>query len=205
MKKSQPLKYGEKVLFLIFAVFLVFAVIAYAMMEGVRYFSGKQMYAISTHFDLSAIGKEGSKIYREARCNSCHRVMRSGTSMGLSLDGIGSKRDYRWIMDFLKNPEQVYPGQKTLDHGLGKEAAYVLSLPESDLVAIATFLSEIKADQGSAVSPVPPKGDSPFIDSMVNMWAPQSWKEKYTDIREKDQTQGQIQQQPLVQPGGGIP
>jgi len=52
------------------------------------------------------------------------------------------------------------------------------------LHAIATFLSELISDQGSSSAAVPPKGDSPFIDSMVNTWAPKEWKEKYKDVRD---------------------
>ena len=85
------------------------------------------------------------------------------------------------------NPESAYP-TVTIDHGLGKEAGYVMEMDRNDLHAIAVFLSELRSDQGSSSSPVPPQGRSTFIDSMVKMWAPESWKEKYQDVRERDQT-----------------
>lgn len=182
---SDNIKTGEKVLFGIFGVFLISAVIMYIAFEIYRLNSDKPIFATRTHFNLSAVGKEGSRIYRINRCNSCHRVMRTGTSMGLSLDGVGTKRSYDWILRFLNDPENTY-GDQTLDHGPNKEADYTSRLPETDKVAIATFLSEIKADPGSSVAPQPPPGDSPFIDNMVKTFAPKDWKEKYTDIREKE-------------------
>ena len=182
---SQPLKRGEKVLLSIFGIFLVLAIIAYVGIETVRLRSDKPLFPQTTHFDFSPEGKQGSAIYLKGNCNSCHRALRSGTSMGLSLDGIGSKRSVEWLENFLRNPESVYEGQ-TLDHGFPpKEAAYVSRIPKEDLHLIAIFLSELRADPGSSVAKVPPEGRSEFIDGMVKTWAPDSWKEKYQDIRDK--------------------
>jgi hypothetical protein len=185
MQNKQPLKSGEKILFIIFGVFFLIAVLAYIGLEVYRSKSTKPMFEQNTFFDFSEVGKVGSKVYREARCNSCHRAMRQGTSMGLSLDGIGSKRSLEWIEQFLKNPESVYEGP-TLDHGLPpKEAAYTINLPEQDRHAIAVFLSELRANAGSSVAKEPPPEHSEFIDNMVKSWAPEDWKEKYTDIRDR--------------------
>ncbi|MDH5256932.1 MAG: cytochrome c [Gammaproteobacteria bacterium] len=185
MKKSQPLKSGEKILFIVFGVFFVLALIAYLALESIRLTSEEPMFKPTTFFDFSDVGAEGSKIYREARCNSCHRALRAGTSMGLSLDGIGSKRSLQWLETFLVDPESVYEGE-TLDHGLPpKEAAYTGRLSEDHRHKIAVFLSELKADPGSSVSKRPPPEHSAFIDNMVKMWAPKEWSEKYTDIRDR--------------------
>jgi len=186
MKNSQPLKSGEKILFIVFGVFFVLALIAYLVLESVRLTADEPMFKPNTFFDFSPEGLEGSKIYREARCNSCHRALRAGTSMGLSLDGIGNKRSLEWIETFLVNPESVYEGGETLDHGLPpKEAAYTSRLSEDHRKKIAVFLSELKADPGSSVSKRPPPEHSEFIDTMVKMWAPKEWSEKYTDIRDR--------------------
>lgn len=186
---KNPLKSGEKILLAIFGVFFVIAVIAYIALETVRLNSDKPMFVQTTHFDLSEDGKKGSALYRFARCNSCHRAMRAGTSMGLSLDGLGSKYSVEHIENFLHNPEDFYDGP-TLDHGAApKEAAYVANLPPEDLHLIAVFLSELKADPGSSAAKAPPPGRSEFIDSMIGTWAPPEWKEKYQDIRDKDQGQ----------------
>lgn len=185
-KKTQPLKSGEKILFLIVTVFVVLAIIAYVALETYRLQAPEPVFPNKTHFDFSEQGKLGSRLFREARCTSCHRALRNGTNMGLSLDGVGSYRTLAWLEAFLADPEKTY-GSETLDHGPApKEAAYVARLPDDERYAIAVFISELKADQGSVSSALPPEGRSEFIDDMVKIWAPDSWKEKYQDIREKD-------------------
>ncbi len=177
------LKKGEKILFGVFGAFFVLAVIGYIALETVRYNSTKPMYENKTHFNLSEVGLRGSTLFREARCTSCHRAMRNGTNMGLSLDGVGSRRKLEWIKAFFRTPEEVYKVQ-TVDHGSPpKEAAYVTDLPLQDRDAIAVFLSELRSEQGSPSAQRPPEGRSAFIDNMVQMWAPESWKDKYKDIR----------------------
>ena len=104
--------------------------------------------------------------------------------MGVSLDGLGSKHDVDYFYNFLKAPEQTY-GAKTLDHGAPpKDAAYVSSLPDADLRAMAVFLSELKSDQGSSTSFEPPPGESSFINAMLDMWTPEGWRNKFKDIRD---------------------
>lgn len=185
MAAGQSLKQGEKILFGIAIVFIVFAVIGYVSLETYRMRAQKPIYAVSTHYDLSELGLKGSELFRVSRCTACHRAMRNGTNMGLSLDGLGSKRSKEWIYDFMRDPEAVY-GSTTVDHGYPpKEAAYVASIDQETLMAIATFLSELKADQGAASAPMPPAGRSDFIDNMVGVFAPEEWKHKYQDIREQ--------------------
>lgn len=185
MASKQSLKQGEKILFGITIVFIVAAVIGYALLETYRLRADKPIFASKTHYNLSPLGKRGSELFRVSRCTACHRAMRNGTNMGLSLDGVGSRRDREWLYRFLRDPEATY-GAPTVDHGYPpKEAAYVASLPKEDLMALATFISELKADQGSASAPVPPAGRSPFIDNMVSTFAPEEWKEKYRDVRDK--------------------
>ncbi len=185
MGTKQPLKQGEKILFGIFGAFLALAVLAYAVLEVVRLKSDKPMFESKTSYALSEEGKLGSKLFRERRCTSCHRAMRNGTNMGLNLDGIGSRKSRDWIYAFLNEPEKVY-GAPTLDHGFPpKEAAYVSELPEQEKSALATFLSELKSERGSASAWIPPEDDSGFIDKMIRLWAPEEWSEKYQDVREK--------------------
>jgi len=185
MGSKKSLKTGEKVLFGIAGVFILLAVIAYILLEMYRMSSDKPMFETKTSFDFSEKGAIGSALFRESRCTSCHRALRNGTNMGLSLDGVGSERSADWLYNFLKNPEQTY-GAPTIDHGPSpKEAAYVSELPDENLRAMAQFISELKAEQGSASAPVPPEGRSEFIDNMVKTWAPKDWKEKYSDVREK--------------------
>lgn len=104
--------------------------------------------------------------------------------MGVSMDGLGSKHEVDYFYRFLKEPESTYAA-KTLDHGAApKDAAYVSALPEAELRSMSVFLSELKADQGSSSSFEPPKGESSFIDAMVDMWTPDGWRSQFKDIRE---------------------
>lgn len=184
---ATPFKTGEKILFGIFGVFIVLAVISFTILEIIRARSTKPMYEVVTHFDLSEEGKKGSALFRHNQCTDCHRAMRNGTNMSLSLDAEGSRRSQEWILQFLKEPEKVYES-KTIDHGAApKEAAYVAALPPETLHAIAVFLSQLRADQGASAAPAPPTGRSEFIDNMVKVWAPKDWGERYKDMRDAPQ------------------
>ncbi|MDQ6956628.1 MAG: c-type cytochrome [Mariprofundaceae bacterium] len=183
--KKQLLKTGEKLLFIVAGAFIILAGIAFGIMQYVMATHDKPIFEQYTHFDLSEAGQRGSEIYRHQACSECHRAMSEGTNMGNSLDGIGSKHSVAWLENFLLEPEKNYD-HATMDHGKSpKQAYYVALLPKKDIHDLAVFLSELRSEQGSSSSPVPPKGESPFIDSMVETWAPDAWKEKYTDIRDK--------------------
>jgi len=184
MAKKQSLKSGEKILLGIFGAFFGLAAIGYVVLESVRLTSDKPMFTQTTFFDFSKEGKVGHGIYMKSNCNACHRAVRSGTSMGLSLDGVGSKRSVEWLESFLLEPERVYEGT-TVDHGFGKEAGRIAEMPKEQIKAMAVFLSELKAVAGSSVSKTPPPERSEFIDGMVGSWAPEGWKEKYEDVRDR--------------------
>jgi len=189
--KKQSLKSGEKILFGIVAVFIGLAVIGYAALETYRMSRTEPMFKNSTHDVFTAEGQLGSRIFRHANCTACHRALRNGTNMGLSLDGVGSSHDLEWLVAFLADPEATY-GAKTLDHGPSpKEAAYVAKMSEQDRHAMAVFISQLKSDRGSSSAPMPPEGRSDFIDKMVGAWAPADWKERFTDVRTKQPTDSQ--------------
>jgi len=186
IKKNQPLKPGEKILFTVSAVFIVFAVVAFIAMQIFISKSDKPLFETKTHANFSAEGQQGSYLFRTNGCTTCHRALRNGTNMGRTadLDGIGSRRSAEWMYNFFLDPQKSY-GAQTIDHAPGqRSAAYVAEMPKEELHAIAVFLSELKSDQGSSSAPIPPKGDSPFIDSMVKTWAPKEWQEKYRDVRD---------------------
>lgn len=177
------MKKGEKILFGIIGLLVVITIINFTVLESIRHHSDKPMYPILTHFNFSDAGRVGYEVYQHQGCYTCHRAVGSGTSMGVSLDGLGSKHDANYFYHFLKDPENTY-GAKTMDHGAApKDAAYVSALPEADLRNMSIFLSELKADQGSSSSFEPPKGNSSFIDAMVDMWAPDGWRSQFKDIR----------------------
>lgn len=190
---SGGLKRGEKILFGVVALIGVFAIASFVIMEVVRAHMDKPMYASATHFDFSEEGLRGSSIFRYKGCTACHRAVRNGTNMGLDLDGIGSKRSLEYLVNFLKNPEATY-GTRTVDHGPGKAAAKVAELPESDRHALAVFLSELRATQGSPDARLPPEGKSGFIDEMVREWAPDGWKSGRKDVRDEAKPQPKEEQ-----------
>jgi len=199
-KEKQPLKSGEKILFGIVAVFIGLAVIAYAALETYRMSRTEPLFENKTHYNFSEAGHLGSRLFRESRCTACHRALRNGTNMGLSLDGVGSVRTLDWLVAFLAEPETTYEA-RTLDHGpKPKEAAYVAQMPEKDRYAIAVFISELKAEQGSSSAAMPPEGRSDFIDNMVGAWAPADWKERFQDIRTKPVPQDTSQAEPSSAP-----
>jgi len=183
--KKQNLKTGEKLLFIVAGAFLILASIAFGIMQYMMATHDKPIFEQYTTFDLSEAGHRGSEIYRHSACSECHRAMSEGTNMGNSLDGTGSRRTVAWLEQFLKDPEAVY-GHVTMDHGNApKQASYISNFSDAEIHDLAVFLSELKSKQGSSSSPVPPKGESPFIDSMVKTWAPTEWKSKYKDIRDQ--------------------
>ncbi|MDX8398182.1 MAG: c-type cytochrome [Mariprofundaceae bacterium] len=181
---KQRLKTGEKLLFIVAGIFIVLATIAFAIMQYVMATSDEPIFEQKTHYTLTDEGQKGSLVFREAACTECHRAMRGGTNMGNNLDGTGTKRTLQWVEDFLAEPEANY-GFETMDHGpKPKQAYYVAEMSEQDRHLMAVYLSQLISEQGSASSPIPPKGESPFIDSMVKIWAPDEWKGKYKDIRD---------------------
>ncbi len=187
---SNRMRFGEKILFGIFALIAVFAILSFVMLEVYRSHLNRPMYPVTTSFDFTPEGKRGSELFRERGCTDCHRAVRNGTNNGVSLDGIGSRKTLDQIYSFLKNPEKNYE-TKTFDHGPTKEAEYVAGLPDSELHAMAVFLSELKAIQGSPDAEAPPPGGSGFIDEMVKIWAPEEWKADRRDIRLEEPSQQQ--------------
>jgi len=185
--KGGGLRLGEKILFGVAGLFLVFAMVSFVAMEIYRAHSGKKMYAMTSHYDFSPTGLKGSERFRDLGCTSCHRAVRNGTNNGVNLDGIGSRRSLDYLNAFLRQPETTYESQ-TVDHGPGKSAAYVAGLPDADLQAIAVFLSELKATQGSPDARLPVDERSGFIDEMVKIWAPSTWKSQYRDVRDEDKS-----------------
>ena len=75
------LRLGEKILFGMAAVFVVFAVASFIAMEIYRAHSGKKMYAATTHFDFSQEGRVGSERFRDLGCTNCHRAFATAPTM----------------------------------------------------------------------------------------------------------------------------
>ncbi|MDH6524591.1 c-type cytochrome [Polynucleobacter sphagniphilus] len=181
---ASRLKLGEKIIFGIGILFLIAAILGYIGLEVHRANLNRPMYVNTTSFDFTAEGLRGSQLFRSDNCSDCHRAVRNGTNHGVSLDGVGSIRSEEYLYAFLKNPEATY-GTKTEDHGPNKSAAYVSKLPPADLHAMAVFLSELKATQGSPDARLPMAERNGFVDEMVKLWAPDSWKTGHKDLRDE--------------------
>jgi hypothetical protein len=184
-EKWKRLKTGEKFLFGAVILLVLITIQNYVVLEWIRAHSGKPMYPIRTRYEFAGEGFRGSGLFRTYNCTNCHKAVGNGTNMGLNLDGIGSRHDLAYMLAFMKNPEQTYP-TRTVDHGPApKEAAYVAKIPADEMQAIAVFLTQLKADRGSAAAEVPPD-KSNFIDAMLDMWAPDSWRMMFSDVRDSD-------------------
>jgi len=206
-KNKEPLKIGEKVLFITVGIFFVLAVIGFGIMEYTRHHMDKPMFQVNTAYHFSDEAKRGMDFFfREGNCTDCHRALNSGTNMGpnMDLDGVGSKHNEAWLYDFMRMPNRTYK-EPTLDHGPGKAASYVALMDAKKLHAIAAFLSSLQARSGSTVSPVPPSDASPFIDSMVRKFAPESWKSgKYKDMRKDKRVANQHDASGQTATQGGV-
>jgi hypothetical protein len=186
LARWKALRRGEKVLFGIVIALVVITIQNFLVIEWLRRHADKPMFPVRTHYDFTGEGFRGSELYRHNNCTSCHRAIGNGTSMGLNLDGIGSRRSAAYLESFLANPEATYPSP-TVDHGPApKEAAYVARLPADERHALAVFLSQLTAERGAAAAAQPPPGHSSFIDAMLDLWAPESWRAAFSDVRSRD-------------------
>ena len=54
----------------------------------------------------TAATRQGEALYRREGCFSCHEIFGNGASYGPSLDGVGSKRNKQWLINYMKSPRQ---------------------------------------------------------------------------------------------------
>ena len=73
-------------------------------------------------------------------CTACHSLNGNGGTAGPALDGIGDRRDEAFIARWLKDPVAVKADSKMPK----------LPLSDSDIQALAKFLSSIKNRQSKA-------------------------------------------------------
>lgn len=184
-QRWKRLKTGEKFLFGGVVLLCLVTIQNYAMIEWLRHNSAQPLFPIRTHYEFSGEAFHGSELFRRNNCTACHRAIGNGSNMSLNLDGVGSRRDLSYLLAFLGDPENTYPS-KTMDHGPApKDAAYVADIPAQDRHAIAVFLSQLRTDRGGASAELPPPGKSGFIDAMLDMWAPDSWRIAFSDVRDR--------------------
>ncbi len=83
----------------------------------------------------TATTTKGEVIYRREGCLSCHEIFGNGASYGPSLDGVGSKRDGPWLIEYLKSPR---PGVSAKPYRL-RMPPYD-HLPQDELELLAQYL-----------------------------------------------------------------
>lgn len=52
----------------------------------------------------------GSTIFREARCISCHKINGRGGYVATELGKVASKVNEQWLYNYIKNPKKIMPG-----------------------------------------------------------------------------------------------
>jgi hypothetical protein len=173
---------GEKVLFGIAGLFVLFAVLSFIGMEIYRIHSGKKMYAITSHFDFSPEGLRGSERFRDLGCSACHRAVRNGTNNGVNLDGIGSRRTLDYLIAFLHQPEPTYG---TRNRGTWRRQGGGLCRAAAGSGPAFAGHLPVGTEGQPGIARCTPAVDSRsgFIDDMVKIWAPSSWKSQYHDVR----------------------
>jgi cytochrome c2 len=78
--------------------------------------------------------KEGGSLFKKLDCILCHRIDGRGGIVGPDLSYIGSKRDYKYLFMWIKNPQSIKFNTKMPN----------LYLSDKEAKAIAYYLSKFK-------------------------------------------------------------
>ncbi len=54
----------------------------------------------------------GANIYRENHCSACHQLQGAGMKVGPPLDGVGDRRNRKWLEAHFKDPKSLSPNSK---------------------------------------------------------------------------------------------
>lgn len=69
----------------------------------------------------------GRKLIEESNCVGCHKIDGYSKQWVPSLDGIGSKVNRVWLVNWLKNPNEYYPKTRMPNFLLSDEEAHILA------------------------------------------------------------------------------
>ena len=186
--KTSGLRLGEKILFGIAAAFVLFAVMSFVAMEIYRVHSGKKMYAADLAFRLFAGRAQWVAALSRSRL---HQLSSGGAQWHQQRSQLGRHRfpAHPGLSDRLPASAGGHlrdPNDGPWRQTRGRPMSPVC--PRRILHSLAVFLSELKATQGSPDARLPSEGRSGFIDEMVKIWAPSTWKSQYHDVREEGAT-----------------
>lgn len=138
------LKLGERVLFFMVGVLLVFGFVFWLLaITGVT-----EVMRVRDYYEGGPEADKGYDLVRRHGCRNCHTVLKIGEwGLAPSLDGIGTRRTYQWIRAYLEDPARQMGGKTLHDGSYGPDFS-AFSSEEKDLVA--TFLFAQKSMPGSA-------------------------------------------------------
>jgi ubiquinol-cytochrome c reductase cytochrome b subunit len=54
----------------------------------------------------------GANIYRESHCSACHQLQGAGMKIGPPLDGVGDRRNRKWLEQHFRDPKSLSPNSK---------------------------------------------------------------------------------------------
>ena len=75
---------------------------------------------------------KGEQLFIANQCAGCHRFKGAGENIGPALDGVGQRLSRFWIIEDLKNPQELSPGSIMPSHG---------DLSQQDLEALADYIT----------------------------------------------------------------
>jgi len=55
---------------------------------------------------------KGANIYRESHCSACHQLHGAGMKIGPPLDGVGDRRNRKWLEQHFRDPKSLSPNSK---------------------------------------------------------------------------------------------
>lgn len=145
------LKQGERVLFFMVAVLLVFGFVFWLLaITGTT-----DVMRVRDVYEESPEANEGYELVRAQACRNCHNVLKIGEwGLAPGLDGEGTRRTYEWIRAYLEDPMRQMQGKSLHD---GKYATDFSEITPHQKDRIATFLFAQKSMPGSANYSEPPK------------------------------------------------
>jgi cbb3-type cytochrome oxidase cytochrome c subunit len=78
---------------------------------------------------------EGALIYQSSQCANCHKLNSVGGDLGPPLNGIGERRDRRWIEEHFADPsklspDSIMPSYAFLPLDLKLLTDYITSIPK---------------------------------------------------------------------------
>ncbi len=109
----------------------------------------------------SARVEHGGKLFREARCISCHKVNGKGGRIAEDLGTVGSRLTTSWIANYLGEPKRLLPGVPMPRYGFSEEQ-------RMDLVAyMVAELRDWEFDADNYAVPAPHPG---YFERGETLW-----------------------------------